>query len=150
MNVYANATQGQRRLEMAKDKATVADEDYVDQIVRGIDQRIQRINKKLAPFDELIEKRNKLQAARRALLSERAPTAGGGRGTTQEEVVDALRKLGSATVHQLAQQLGATEGAVRGHLNRGKDERFTRKENMEWVLREPEKDEPEDDDEDED
>jgi hypothetical protein len=119
-------------------------------VLDGMDEELEKINAKLAKYDDLIDARNRITAARRAILAQRATTAnGGGRGLSQEEVVNALRDAGSSTVHELANKLSANESAVRAHLNRGKDERFTldvaddgRKV---WSLREPENDEEEDD-----
>lgn len=122
----------------------------IQQALDNIDQELGSINDKLAKYDALIQARDRLAAARRALLATRSPTAGGGgKGLSQEEVVSALRSMGSATVHELAEKLSANENSVRSHLNRGKDERF--KLELEdgvkkWSLREPEEDEEEDED----
>lgn len=116
-----------------------------------IDEQLEEINTILRKYDPLFEERKRLESARRALLSERAPTAGGGRGLTQEEVVAALTKLQPATVHQVATELQASPGAVRAHFNRGDGERFSNvSDNGEvlWSVRNPEDDE-EGDDEDE-
>lgn len=114
-----------------------------------IEQELEGINKRLRNYDPLIAQRDKLMAARRALLAERAVTQGGGKGVSQAEVVTVL-KDGPETVAAIAKKLSTTEAVVRGHLNRGKDERF--KVELDggvkmWSLREPEED---DDDEEED
>jgi hypothetical protein len=127
------------------------DPDLIQTLVAQMDKRIRIINKKLEPFEALIEQRKKIEASRRALLSERAPTNGGGRGLTQEEVVNWMRnEEGLHTVYEIAQGLGANEAAVRSHLSRGKDERFTQTfdgNQKKWELREPENDAEEDDEE---
>lgn len=121
--------------------------------VDAIDAELADINKTLRKYEPLFEVRRQLEAARRALLSERAPTAGGGRGLTQEEVVNALTELGEATVAQVAEKLSASEGSVRGHFNRGADERFSsRRDNgvVLWSVRDPESDDDEDEEEEDD
>jgi DNA-binding NarL/FixJ family response regulator len=116
-------------------------------VLDGIDEELERINQHLAKYDALIQARDRLTAARRALLATRAPTAnGGGKGLSQEEVVAAVRELRGGTVYEVAQKLSANESAVRAHLNRGKDERFELKlvdGKKIWTLREPEEDEDE-------
>lgn len=121
-------------------------------IVESIEEELEAIEKKLRKYDPLIQQRTKLQAARRALLNERSATGGGGgRGLSQAEVVDYMREhsdeegVAGFTVYDIAKGLGVTEAVVRGHLNRGKDERFEKAADNKWDLREPE-DDPEDDD----
>lgn len=114
----------------------------------SIDKKLRMIEKKLAPFNDLIELRNRLTGARRALLSERATTNGGGRGLTQEEVVKAMLDEGRMTVHAISEKLSATTAVVRGHLNRGKDERFEKHGDNTWSLRDPESEDEGDEDED--
>jgi hypothetical protein len=112
----------------------------------GIDKQLKVINGRLADFEPLIELKGRLEGARRALLNDRAVASGGGRGLTQSEVVNALREMGEpSSVYEIAQKLGTNEATVRGHLNRGKDERFKKNGDNKWSLREPENDEEEDD-----
>jgi hypothetical protein len=125
----------------------VEDQDFVTPLVESINKRLRAIDKKLEPFQGLIEQKRRLEGSRRVLLAERAATAnGGGKGLSQEEVVQWMtQNRGTVhTVYQIAQGLSTTESVVRGHLNRGKDERFE-KDNNQWELRDPEND---DDDED--
>jgi DNA-binding CsgD family transcriptional regulator len=112
----------------------------------AIDQRLKIVGTRLNDLQPLIELRDRLQSARRALLNERAVASNGGRGLSQAEVVSALASLGEASVYDLAKALGVNEATVRGHLNRGKDERFTKLVDNKWAVREPEND-PEEDDE---
>lgn len=114
-----------------------------------IDEQLAEIGKIIRKYEPLFEEKKRLEAARRALLSERAPTAGGGRGLTQEEIVDALGEA-EMTVHQVATKLSASAGAVRAHFNRGDGERYKKRtENGEvlWSVRNPETEEQGDDDE---
>lgn len=113
-----------------------------------IDEQLAELNEVLRKYEPLFEQKKRLEASRRALLSERAPTAGGGRGLTQEEIVNALGEE-KLTVHQVATKLSASPGAVRAHFNRGEGERFGKDtENGEvlWFVRDPENDEDEDED----
>jgi hypothetical protein len=119
--------------------------------VDSIDAELAEINKTLRKYEPLFELKKQLEGARRALLSERAPTAGGGRGLTQEEVVNALSEMGEATVAAVAERLSASEPAVRGHFNRGDGERFvSRRDNgvVLWAVRDPENDDEGDEEED--
>lgn len=120
--------------------------------VDAIDQELADINKTLRKYEPLFELKKQLEGARRALLSERAPTAGGGRGLTQEEVVNALSAMGEGTVAQVAEKLSASEPAVRAHFNRGDGERFvSRRDNgvVLWAVRDPENDDEGDEEDDE-
>src|SRR5882672_10292090 len=110
------------------------------------DKQLQLIEKRLANLQPLIELRDRLQASRRAMLNDRSVASGGGRGTSQAEVVNAMSS-GPMSVYEIAQAVGASEAVIRGHLNRGKDERFLKTAEGTWMLREPEND-PEGDDED--
>lgn len=120
------------------------------QQVESLDEQLATINKTLRKYEPLFELKKQLESARRALLSERAPTAGGGRGLTQEEIVAALGDE-KMTVHEVATKLSASEGAVRAHFNRGNGERFSQEQDngvVRWFVRDPES-QDEDDDEDE-
>ena len=52
--------------------------------IDAINEELEGINKTLRKYEPLFELKKQLEGARRALLSERAPTAGGGRGLTME------------------------------------------------------------------
>jgi hypothetical protein len=123
-------------------------QDYLDGVLDGIDKRLKLIDKRLKPFDKLIQTKQKLEGARRAILAERSTTAGGGRGLTQAEVVKFMTDKGPLSVFEIAQGLSTNEAVVRGHLNRGKDERFSKNGDNKWELRDPESDD-EGDEEDE-
>lgn len=124
-------------------------------IVEQIDEKIREIDNDpiVRQAEELLEEKRKLQAARRALLGAGPKLTGGSAGgqrVTQAEVVEFMRDHGwvndeSISVGDLASQMGYGEAVIRGHLNRGKDERFIKHDDGEWSLRDPKSMEEEDD-----
>jgi hypothetical protein len=120
--------------------------------VDAINEELANINATLRKYEPLFELRRQLEAARRALLNERATTAGGGKGLTQDEIVNALGD-DKLTVHEVATKLNASEGAVRAQFNRGKGERFEQEQDngkVLWFVRDPETQEDDDEDEEDD
>lgn len=133
--------------------ATATDQvdGFIEEQLEAIDEQITKINnsKVVRAAEALIEKRTRLMAARRSLLGVGPKLTGGGGGTrvTQGEVVAYFEANPEATtVEEIATAMGHTPEVIRGHLNRGKGERFTKDNNL-WSLRDPEQDEEEDDDE---
>lgn len=128
-------------------------------IVEQIDEKIQEIDNDpiVRQAEELLEEKRRLQSARRALLGagpKLTGGSGGGQRVTQAEVVEFMRDRdyinddGSISVGELAGEMGYGEAVIRGHLNRGKGERFIKHEDGEWSLNDPKsRDEDEDDDE---
>lgn len=114
-------------------------EDFVTEMLESIDEQISKIDssKVVQAAEKLLAKKTTLMAARRALLGGNSMT-GGSSGTriTREDVVRVMTPEG-ATPAVIAEKLHTTEAVVRGHLNRGKDERFL-KLNNHWFLRDPE------------
>jgi hypothetical protein len=114
-------------------------DDFITTMLEEVDAKIQEIDnsKVMRSAAKLIEKKTKLMATRRALLGGNAMT-GGSSGTriTQGDVVGAITGNGDSPA-TIAERLHTTEAVVRGHLNRGKDERFLKKNNL-WYLRDPE------------
>lgn len=116
--------------------------------VDALNAELEGINATLRKYEPLFELRRQLEGARRALLNERAPTAGGGKGLTQDEIVNGLGD-DKLTVHELAKKLSATEGSVRAHLNRGVGERFSQEQDngvVRWFVRDPESQNEDDED----
>lgn len=116
-------------------------EEFVAEMLESIDEQIKAIDssKVVQAAEKLLAKKTTLMAARRALLGGNSMT-GGSSGTriTREDVVRVMPPAGGATPVWLAEKLHTTEAVVRGHLNRGKDERFLKLNNY-WYLRDPEK-----------
>lgn len=122
-------------------------EDFISEQLESIDEKIQEIDNSavVRAAEKLLQKKQILMATRRALLGGNSMT-GGSSGTriTQQDVVrqftDTKTTNGepvSFSVSAIAELLHTTEAVVRGHLNRGKDERFIKKGNL-WYLRDPE------------
>ena len=108
----------------------------------GLNEAIEQMDKRLEPYERVKETRNRLTAARRALMGvgSRTTSAGGNRVTQDEVAAKLLEEPDGATVGELVKLIsGSTEGQIRGHLNRGKDERFLKRvSDNRWFMRDPE------------
>lgn len=124
-------------------------DNYIEQQLESIDEQIEKINnhKVMRAAEKMIEQRNRLQSARRALLGVgNKVTSSGGARVTQGEVVEWFKaNPGEHAVEEIASDMGYSPEVIRGHLNRGKGERFTKLASGAWELRDPETDEDEDD-----
>lgn len=106
-------------------------------VLDAIDEQIAALEEKLAKAQPLINELNALKASRRALLSERGTTSGGGNPTTQltmEEVIAFLRENGPSTPQEISEGLSVAGTIVRSHLSRGRGTRYERNEDGEWYL----------------
>lgn len=115
----------------------------VEQVLEGevsLNDAIEQMDKRLEIYDYVKQKRDRLLSARRSLLGVGSrTTSSGGNSLTQDEVAKKLSEYSSgATVSELAEELSSTEGSVRGHLNRGATERFLKRSDGKWFLRDPE------------
>jgi hypothetical protein len=120
-------------------------EDLVEQVLNGevgLNDAIDQMDRKLEVYDEVKKQRDRLTAARRSLMGVGSrTTSSGGSRVTQDEVAKALSSEGEdgATVALLVTKLsGSTDAQIRGHLNRGKGERFLKRSDGTWFLRDPE------------
>jgi hypothetical protein len=134
-------------------------EELVESVLEGdvgLNDAIAQMDEKLKVYDEVKKQRDRLTAARRSLLGvgSRTTSAGGNR-VTQDEVAQKMREVeGGMSVAELVTTIsGSTDGQIRGHLNRGKNEgRFLKRSDGKWFIRDPEaginteEDLPEDDD----
>jgi hypothetical protein len=119
------------------DKLLAEADEVKEDLVEQIDEAIEKIDKRMAPYEALNAKKQQLLASRRALLGQgNRVTGSGGTRITQEMVVEALRQE-PGTSHQVADKINGSEGSVRAHLNRGKDERFLKRDDGVWFLRDP-------------
>jgi Fic family protein len=103
------------------------------EILDLLDQKIQRIEKKLEPFQELIDQKQRLQRTRATLLQERG---GGGTGsrsngatltTEQVEKVFADQEEKYLAVADIAKATGFPDSTVRSHLHRKRDQKYHQK-----------------------
>lgn len=106
--------------------------DAEQEIIDTIDSQIAKLDRKLEPFNELIQERQRLRKAKAILLGESAgPRAGGGANTqlTADQVRHAFResKERYLSVADLAKATGAPDSTVRSHLNRGKGTSYKKK-----------------------
>lgn len=125
-------------------------EELVDEVLEGnvgIQDAIDQLNAKLEVYDRVKVQRDRLLAARRALLgSGNKVTGEGGSRTTSDEVAQWLAANGPATNAEMAQALSTTEAVIRGHMNRGKD-RFEKTADGKWQTVDAERAADTDDDE---
>lgn len=120
-----------------KKTASAFADSIVEEQVDSIDEALERINGRLKPYEKLIEKRNALMAARRALLGGNRSTGAGGTRLQQEDVVRFLLENPGSTPTQVAEHFSVPYSTVAGHLYRGKNERFLGR-NRQWWVRDPE------------
>jgi hypothetical protein len=121
-------------------------EDLVEQVLEGevgLNDAIEQFDRKLEVYDEVKKQRDRLTSARRALMGVGSrTTSSGGSRVTQDEVAKTMSEGTDAgwTVAELVGSIsGATDGQIRGHLNRGKDVRFLKRESDgRWFIRDPE------------
>jgi hypothetical protein len=122
---------------------------FIEGELERIDEAIQAIDshKVVRAAEKLLAQKNQLQAARRALLGAGSTTgSNGGSRVTQQEVIKWFEaNEGWHKVPNIAAAMGHGEAVIRGHLNRGKDERFEKNGNAEWRLRDPERNEEDED-----
>ena len=94
-------------------------------VLAGIDEELERVNSKLADYDELVAERRRLLSARAALTG--APAVGSGRRRiSQDDVAAYLAEHPDSWPAQIADGLGVPVTNVSAHLHRGKDTRFLR------------------------
>ncbi len=94
-------------------------------VLAGIEDELDRVNKQLAGYDDLLAERRRLLAARAALTGEHGETIGK-RRISQDEVATYLAEHPDSWPAEIAQALGVPVTNVSAHLHRGKDTRFFR------------------------
>jgi hypothetical protein len=124
----------------------VSVETHAD-LLEAIDEKIEKINnhKAVRIAEQLMRQRDELQMARRALLGVGSKTtSSGGPRAPQGEVVQWFLQNPSDegySVAYISEAMGYPEATIRGHLNRGNNERFEKYEGTGlWNLRDPEGD----------
>jgi hypothetical protein len=116
-------------------------DEFIETQLEQIHQQIEAIDnhKIVRAAQALLAKKSRLQAAERALLGAGSKTtSSGGDRVTQAQVVAAMTVGEVHTVDELAAAMGVSPEVVRGHLNRGRGERFVAIERGHWGLRDPE------------
>jgi hypothetical protein len=103
-------------------------------VVHEIDQELDRINKGLSGYDELLGERERLLAARAALTGERVGGGATRARTSQDDVAAYLSEHPDSWPAEIAAALGVPVTNVSAHLYRGKSTRFQRGEDG-WRLR---------------
>lgn len=114
-------------------------------IVDAIDEQLEKINRKLEPFKELLEQQQRLNKTKATLLNERVGSPGRGQGgytqLTHEQVENAFRshqKQNSGerymTVSEISHATGTPDSTVRSHLNRGRTTGMYKRKDGKWRL----------------
>jgi len=127
---------------MAKSKLLQYAEELVERALEGdvsLTDAIEDLNKRLEVYDEVKKYRDRLMAARRALMGTgNRMTGEGGTKITQDEVVQVFDEEGLSVAEIVALIPGSTDAQIRGHLNRGAGERFLKRaSDNRWFLRDP-------------
>lgn len=140
---------------MPKSKLELHAEQLVEKVMAGevgLNEAIEDLDRRLEVYDRVKAHRDRLLAARRALLGVGSrTTANAGNRTTQDEVAHYVGENAGddgLTVAEIATGLSTNEAVVRGHLSRGKD-RFVKIDNH-WFLRASEAQQEEEGDEEDD
>jgi DNA-directed RNA polymerase specialized sigma24 family protein len=94
--------------------------------MREIDQQLERVDKGLSGYEQLLRERERLLAARTALTGARPARSSGKARTSQDDVAAFLAQHPDSWPAQIAEALGVPVTNVSAHLYRGKDTRFAR------------------------
>ncbi len=100
-------------------------------VVADIEKQLAVLDGELARYEELLSERERLQAARAALLGEKTTAA----QITQGDVAEYLAGHPGSRAGEIAKGLGVPLARVSSHLYRGKHMRFVSREDG-WHLRE--------------
>jgi hypothetical protein len=107
-------------------------DNIIEEQVEVIDEQLEKVERMMKPYEELAERRNRLKAARRALLGGTRMTGEGGSTLRLEDVVGYVRENPGAAPGQIAEGLHTRNTTVSSHLYRNKD-RFINKDGRYWV-----------------
>jgi hypothetical protein len=100
-------------------------------VVAGIEKKLAVLDGELVRYEELLSERERLQAARAALLGEKTTAA----QITQGDVAEYLAGHPGSRAGEIAKGLGVPLPRVSSHLYRGKHTRFVSRADG-WHLRE--------------
>lgn len=101
-------------------------------VIRQIDQQLDRIQNRLAGYEQLIAERERLLAARNTLTGQ-AP-AGKSQRVSQDQIVAYVQQHPGSLPAQIASALDVPVTNISQHLYRGKGTRFERQQTG-WHLR---------------
>jgi hypothetical protein len=124
-------------------------EDLVERVLNGevpINAAIEDLDRRLEVYDRVKQHRDRLLASRRALMGVgNKMTGSGGSRITADEVARYLEQNGPTTTQDMAVALSTTDAVIRGHMSRGKDERFSKNGDNKWALIDHEESDEDDD-----
>src|SRR5580704_14440928 len=100
-------------------------------VVADIEKQLAVLDGELARYEDLLSERERLQAARAALLGEKTTVA----QITQGDVAEYLAGHPGSRAGEIAEGLGVTLARVSSHLYRGKHTRFVSRADG-WHIRE--------------
>jgi hypothetical protein len=111
-------------------------QEIIDSVIVGevgIDDALEQIEKRMAPYQKLADAKTQLLAARRALLGH-GPRLTGGTTTklTLDDVLGYLKEYPGAAPGQIAQRFGVAQTTVSSHLYRNKA-RIINKDGRYWA-----------------
>jgi hypothetical protein len=106
-------------------------------VVADIEKKLAVLDGELARYEELLSERERLQAARAALLGEKTTPD----QITQGDVAEYLAEHSGSRAGEIAKGLGVPLARVSSHLYRGKHTRFVSREDG-WHLRESDESAP--------
>ena len=96
-------------------------------VIRQIDEQLQRIEGRLAGYEDLLGERDRLLAARAALIGA-GPAGKSARRVSADELAAYLAEHPGRLPAQIAADLGVPVTNVSQHLYRGKNTRFERRQ----------------------
>jgi len=102
----------------------VAGKPGVRGVLSEIDKELERLNRQLGAYEELVAERQRLLSARAALTGEGETNRK--RRISQDDVADYLATHPGSWPAEIAKSLGVPVTTVSAHLHRGKDTRFFR------------------------
>lgn len=96
-------------------------------VIKQIDEQLERIQGRLTGYEDLLSERDRLLAARAALTGA-GPAGKSARRVSADELATYLAEHPGRLPAQIAADLGVPVTNVSQHLYRGKNTRFTRRE----------------------
>lgn len=129
------ATGGTRKRSKIEAALEAAD-TIIEEQKETLDEAIEELNKKLAPFDKLKEKRDRLVKARNALSGGNVLTGAGGTRLTWQMIAEFLEANPGSTPEEIAQKFNVKTTNITSALWRQKD-KFINKDGR-YYVRDPE------------